>query len=89
MAAGYMLAIARDETMKNAVRTFNASGTGISTDTLEKGEYFWKVTALGKFGSTSVTGESGVRRLILTHREIVNPPELIFPTNDKKFSLKL
>lgn len=89
IATGYSLIIARDGEMKQVYKSFTSPGTSVSTDTLEKGTYFWKVASVSGISTDASGGESPVRKFVVSQRETVGAPEQVFPTDGRKFSRKI
>jgi len=89
IAAGYTLVMARDPDLKEVIRSLNLPGTSISTDTIEKGTYYWKVLAVSGVAAAVGAGESPMGSFTVVQRETVPPPEQVYPPDGRKISRKL
>jgi hypothetical protein len=74
--------------MSNTVKRFQTAGTVVSTDELNPGTYFVRVTGLYNFGSERRDVESNVTEFTISKSAQLKPPQLKSPYNNKKLLVK-
>lgn len=86
IASKYTLEIAKDQSFTQPVSSVSTSLTGLGIDTLPLGTYYWRVSTTAGLGDPAYSGRSGVHRLVINRRKVVERTELISPPEGTVFS---
>ncbi|MDY6935384.1 MAG: FecR domain-containing protein [Spirochaetota bacterium] len=86
IAKGYDLILSREKAMTNILHTFKALDNSFAVDSLTQGTYFWRVEKVFGISADSPVRSSKIYKLIIDKKELVEPPELIYPVNNKNIS---
>ena len=81
-AERYRLVVSSTPDMKRVVRDVEASGTFVSIDSLEAGDYWWQVTPFYSLNNIGYEGASDVRSFKVIRNEQIRPPELSAPAEN-------
>ncbi|MCU0822172.1 MAG: FecR family protein [Spirochaetes bacterium] len=85
-AAAYRLILSKDQSMKNPVKTLEVAEDSVAIDTLKEGSYFWKIEKVLGLKDVPYTSSSKVNQFTVTQKEIVEPPVLVYPPENKQIS---
>jgi hypothetical protein len=86
VASGYRFILAGDPEMNNIIKTVETVQNSIVLDTLNKGSYYWKIEKITGLKDIPELSPGNVFEFKISEKEIIGPPELIFPGNAKQFS---
>ncbi|MDY6967272.1 MAG: FecR domain-containing protein [Spirochaetota bacterium] len=86
LAKGYKFYISKDRSMIDIMPGTELVNSGLVMDSLDKGTYFWRVGKITGFSAESNVLLSKVYKFSITKKKIIDPPELIYPTNNKRIS---
>ncbi len=86
IASGYKFILAGDPSMNNIIKTYDTTQNTLVMDTLTKGVYYWKIEKITGLKDIPEIEPGVVFEFSIDEREIIAPPELIFPSNAKQFS---
>ncbi len=88
IASVYKMMLAWDPTFKNIVRTTTVPSNRFALDNLKKGTYYWKIEKVLAFKDVKYKSASKTYRFVITQKEIIEPPSLIYPGKGKRISKK-
>ncbi len=82
----YTLAVAEDPAFSSGVKKYETEKNSIALDTLDKGKYYWKVTATVKVGERSYAIGSDPRGFSIELRGNIVAPVPVSPERNSKVS---
>ncbi|MCU0847863.1 MAG: PQQ-binding-like beta-propeller repeat protein [Spirochaetes bacterium] len=85
IANDYTLEVSRDQNFSKIIKSVQTPLTEISVDDLDAGRYFWRIRTNVSL-NRSYRGASPVHALVVEKKNVVEPPELISPKDQKRVS---
>jgi hypothetical protein len=86
IASGYKYTLATDPAMNNILMTLETVQNSLVLDTLNKGSYYWRIEKITGLKNIPELAPGSVFEFSINEKEIIGPPELIFPGYAKQFS---
>ncbi|MFW5808386.1 MAG: hypothetical protein ACOCWH_04980, partial [Spirochaetota bacterium] len=86
LATEYRLVLSKSVSFDDIYLTHTVSSHTLTVDSLEEGEYHWRVTALYGFGQQESSLRGEARRFSVRRSDTIAPPELSAPKADRAIS---